>query len=217
MIPILPLQNVICSNRALTLTWIDVQRCLQISFGMFMIRKRSIKFFHEFFWAMVISDLIFFLHFHRNRMVSLSLLEFKQLMLILCNTQNFEQLTMEEFNLAADHNRCVNRFRLESIIKVIAKFFVYLEESTTFYRTQSITAMIKECFEQVNVYMAMNYNYFPKKQASFPCNHSIFSTIFMFPVSWHNWFDWIAIYWPLAKTTYCFFTLFKCAGISLSH
>lgn len=55
---------------------------------------------------------------------------------------------MEEFNLAADHNRCVNRFRLESIIKVVAKFFTYLEEGT-FYRTQSISAMIKECFEQV--------------------------------------------------------------------
>ena len=94
--------------------------------------------------------MVFFLHFHRNRMVSLSLLEFKQLMLILCNTQNFEQLTIEEFNLAADHNRCVNRFRLESIIKVIAKFFIYLEEST-FYRTQSISTMIKECFEQVNI------------------------------------------------------------------
>lgn len=83
-------------------------------------------------------------------MVSLSLLEFKQLMLILCNTQNFEQLTVDEFNLTVDHNRCVNRFRLESIIKVIAKFFIYLEENT-FYRTQSITGMIKECFEQVNI------------------------------------------------------------------
>lgn len=83
-------------------------------------------------------------------MASLSLLEFKQLMLILCNTQNFEQLTVDEFNLTVDHNRCVNRFRLESIIKVIAKFFIYLEENT-FYRTQSITGMIKECFEQVNI------------------------------------------------------------------
>lgn len=85
-------------------------------------------------------------------MVSLSLLEFKQLMLIMCNTQHFERLILEEFNLAADHNRCVNRFRLESIIKVIAKFFVYLEENT-FYRTQSIAAMIKECFEQVGITM----------------------------------------------------------------
>lgn len=91
--------------------------------------------------------------FSRNRIVSLSLLEFKQLLLILCNTQHFGQLTMEEFNLAADHNRCVNRFRFESIIKVISKFFSYLEESS-FFRSHSISGMIKECFEQVNIFRA---------------------------------------------------------------
>lgn len=84
----------------------------------------------------------------RNRTVSLSLLEFKQLMLIMCNTQHFGQLTAEEFNLAADHNRCVNRFRFESLIKVISKFFMYLEENT-FYRSHSISEIIQECFEQV--------------------------------------------------------------------
>lgn len=84
----------------------------------------------------------------RNRIGSLSLLEIKQLLLILCNTQHFGQLTVEEFNLAADHNRCVNRFRFESIIKVISKFFLYIDEST-FFRSHSTTGMIKECFEQV--------------------------------------------------------------------
>lgn len=81
-------------------------------------------------------------------------------MLILCNTQNLEQFTVEEFNLAADHNRCVNRFRLESIIKVMAKFFIYLEDNT-FYRSQSFAAMIKECFEQVNT---TNFCWFHQKR-----------------------------------------------------
>lgn len=90
----------------------------------------------------------FLKNFYRNRTVSISLLEFKQLMLILCNTQHFEQLTAEEFNLAADHNRCVNRFRFESLIKVVSKFFMYLEENA-FFRSQSISEIIQECFEQV--------------------------------------------------------------------
>lgn len=52
MILILPLQNVICLNKALTLTWIDVQRCLQISFGMFMIRMCSaILLLMDIIWA----------------------------------------------------------------------------------------------------------------------------------------------------------------------
>lgn len=148
-----------------------------------------------------------FLRFHRNRMASLSLLEFKQLMLILCNTQDFEQFTVEEFNLAADHNRCVNRFRLESIIKVMAKFFIYLEDNT-FYRTQSFAAMIKECFEQVNT---TNFDLVFIRSAW--TNHSFTPNL----VSRHNRFDWIAIYCPLAKTANCFFALFKCAGTGLSH
>lgn len=97
-------------------------------------------------------------------MVSLSLLEFKQLMLTLCSTQHFGQLAVEEFNLAADHNRCVNRFRFESIIKVITKLFFYIEEST-FFRSHSISGMIKECFEQVN--------YLPLQRQNF--NHDFYN------------------------------------------
>lgn len=82
-------------------------------------------------------------------MVALSLLEFKQAMLILCNTQHFDQLITEEFNIAADHNRCVNRFRFESVVKVISKFFAYLDENP-FYRSQMIGDSVHECFEQVS-------------------------------------------------------------------
>lgn len=82
-------------------------------------------------------------------MVSLSLLEFKQLMLILCDTQHFGQMTTEEFYLVADHNRCVNRYRFESLIKVLSKLFVYLEENTL-YRSHLVSEIIKECFEAVS-------------------------------------------------------------------
>lgn len=87
--------------------------------------------------------------FDSNRTGSISLLEFKQLMLILCNTQNFEHFVTEEFSIACDHNRCVNRFRFESILKVISKLFSYLEENV-YYRSQAIGDIVHECFEQVN-------------------------------------------------------------------
>lgn len=69
-------------------------------------------------------------------------------MLILCNTQHFDQLIIDEFSIACDHNRCVNRFRFESILKVISKFFAFLEENT-YYRSQTIGEIVNECFEQV--------------------------------------------------------------------
>lgn len=84
----------------------------------------------------------------RNRSGSISLLEFKQLMVILCNTQTFEQFVGEEFTIACDHNRCVNRFRFESILKVISKLFSYLEDNA-YYRSQQINDIVHECFEQV--------------------------------------------------------------------
>lgn len=131
---------------------------------------------------------IFSQHFS-NRTVSLSLLEFKQILLIMCNTQNFEQLTAEEFNLAADHNRCVNRFRFESLIKVISKVFVYLEESS-FFRSQPLGEIIQECFQQVKFtikYISVRplefyiFQFFLQKMHNFLFFHPIF------PVSWNNW------------------------------
>lgn len=70
-------------------------------------------------------------------------------MLLLCNTQHFEQFVTDEFTIACDHNRCVNRFRFESILKVISKLFSYLEENA-YYRSQSINDIVHECFEQVS-------------------------------------------------------------------
>lgn len=81
-------------------------------------------------------------------MVPLSLLDLKQTLLILCNTPNFDQLVVEEFALAADHNRCVSRFRFEAMLKVISKLFCYLDEGLH-YGPQLISGWVHEVFEQV--------------------------------------------------------------------
>lgn len=70
-------------------------------------------------------------------------------MLILCDTQGFDQLVVEEYDIAADHNRCVNRYRFEGIVKVISKFFSYLEDNPL-YKGQSVDGIIQECFKQVS-------------------------------------------------------------------
>lgn len=161
---------------------------------------------------------IFSQHFS-NRTVSLSLLEFKQILLIMCNTQNFEQLTAEEFNLAADHNRCVNRFRFESLIKVISKVFVYLEESS-FFRSQPLGEIIQECFQQVKFtikYISVRpldfyiFQFFLQKMHNFLFFHPIF------PVSWNNWAEWATVRQSLASAKYQFFELFECFVFNLSH
>ena len=82
-------------------------------------------------------------------MVPISLLELKQTLLILCNTRDFDHLVMEEFALAADHNRCVSRFRFEAMLKVISRIFCYLNESQH-YGPQYISGWVDEVFEQVS-------------------------------------------------------------------
>lgn len=86
------------------------------------------------------------MHFYRNRSGPISLLEFKQLMLIMCNTQTFDQMILEEFLIVADHNRCVNRFRFESLLKVISKIFSFLGEKEHY----DVTDWVQQCFQQVN-------------------------------------------------------------------
>lgn len=87
-------------------------------------------------------------NFCSGRSAPLSLLEFKQTMLILCDTQNYDQLVVDEFEIAADHNRCVNRYRFESIMSVLSKFFSFLENNSM-YSAQAAEGIVQECYKQV--------------------------------------------------------------------
>lgn len=100
-------------------------------------------------WGQDVSFIFRFTCFRRHRTIPISLLEFKQLMLIMCNTQTFEQMILEEFLIVADHNRCVNRFRFESLLKVISKVFLFLGESVH-YGWHLVTNWVQQCFQQVN-------------------------------------------------------------------
>ncbi|XP_031628714.1 dystrophin-1 [Contarinia nasturtii] len=99
--------------------------------------KRCTSMLTNFFWCI----------YDPKRMVPLSLLVFRQLMLILCNTQHYGQLIEEEFNLVTDPNRCVNRFRFDLIVNAISKFFSYIGESQS-HGPHLIGAIIQECFEK---------------------------------------------------------------------
>lgn len=81
-------------------------------------------------------------------MVPISLLDFKQTMLVLCKTDNFNQLVYEEFTLAANHNRCVSRFRFQAMLEVMSRIFYYIGEIQN-YGTQFINECVEEVFEQV--------------------------------------------------------------------
>lgn len=90
----------------------------------------------------------FDLNFCSERSAPLSLLKFKQTMLILCDTQNYDQLVIEEFEIAADHNRCVNRYRFESIISILSKIFSFLEDNSV-YSAPAAYGIVQECYKQV--------------------------------------------------------------------
>lgn len=62
---------------------------------------------------------------------------------------------MEEFAITCDHNRCVNRFRFESVMKVISKFFSHLDEHE-YYGSHLIPQIVNECFEQCPGIIGLN-------------------------------------------------------------
>lgn len=70
-------------------------------------------------------------------------------MLIMCNSQTFDQMILEEFLIVADHNRCVNRFRFESLLKVISKIFSFLGESAH-YGWHLVIDWVQQCFHSVS-------------------------------------------------------------------
>lgn len=75
----------------------------------------------------------------------LSVLELKQTFLLLCETQNFEQIVWEHFQLTSDHNLCVSRHRLEAVLMNFAKLLAFLGEPDHLKATL-VQEIVTECF-----------------------------------------------------------------------
>ena len=113
-------------------------------------------------------------------MFPLSLLDLKQTLLILCNNLNYQKMVLEEFALIADHNRCVTRFRFESMIKVIAKLFSYLDESVH-YGSHVTSDWLQECFQKCPGLNGLNEYQFmclwQNQSISFSCYSSVLGLV----------------------------------------
>lgn len=137
-------------------------------------------------------------------------------MLLLCNTQNYGQLTEEEFDLVADPNRCVNRFRFDLIINAMSKFFSYIGENTL-HGPHLIASIIQECFEEVRILV----EYRPGdillqiKDVQFLFIHK---THILIPLeSRHDRIERISIYRSLVATKYQILMLHKCISSCSSY
>lgn len=97
-------------------------------------------------------------------------------MLILCNTSQFDQFVAEEFALSCDHNRCVNRFRFETVIKVMSKFFSHLDENE-YYGSHLISEIVHECFEQCPGIIGLNEFQFASLWQNQSIKFSYFSNV----------------------------------------
>ncbi|CAD7089923.1 unnamed protein product [Hermetia illucens] len=85
--------------------------------------------------------------FDPNRTTPITLLEVKETFLLLCHVNSMEEMVSEFFNLAADHNKCVSRHRLESILKILTKILSFLGEASA-YGPHTIPDIIEQCFAQ---------------------------------------------------------------------
>lgn len=98
-------------------------------------RESAVATLAGLFWAV----------YDPKRCNPLSVLECKQTFLLLCETQNFEQVVWEHFQLTSDHNLCVSRHRFESMLMNLAKLLSFLGESEHLKITH-VQEIVSECF-----------------------------------------------------------------------
>ena len=68
--------------------------------------------------------------FDSKRSTSISLMELKLTLLILCELPvSYQDIINEHFQLTKDHNNCVTRTRMESIVTIFTKLLSYLGKS----------------------------------------------------------------------------------------
>ncbi|XP_058442823.1 dystrobrevin alpha isoform X2 [Malaya genurostris] len=88
---------------------------------------------------------LFWAVFDPKRCNPISGLELKQTFLILCETQNIEQLVWEHFQLTSDHNLCVSRHRFEAMLINLAKILAFLGEPDHLMPSL-VQEIVNECF-----------------------------------------------------------------------
>ncbi|XP_058840963.1 dystrobrevin alpha isoform X2 [Topomyia yanbarensis] len=98
-------------------------------------RETLIATMAGFFWAV----------YDPKRCNPISVLELKQTFLLLCETQNFEQIVWEHFHLTSDHNLCVSRHRFEAMLMNLAKLLSFLGEPDHI-KPNLVQEIVGECF-----------------------------------------------------------------------
>lgn len=88
---------------------------------------------------------LFWAVYDPKRCSPISVLELKQTFLLLCDTQNFEQVVWEHFQLTSDHNLCVSRHRFEAMLMNLTKLLTFLGEPDHL-KTSLVQEIVGECF-----------------------------------------------------------------------
>ncbi|XP_055389880.1 dystrobrevin alpha [Condylostylus longicornis] len=99
--------------------------------------ETAAKVLANFFWNV----------FDPDRRDPITLMEFKETFLLLCDINSFEQIVTAYFLLMADHNRCITRFRFECLLNVLIKLLTYIEEEEG-YGASNIPITLQQCFAQ---------------------------------------------------------------------
>ncbi|GAB0091892.1 uncharacterized protein DMENIID0001_067980 [Sergentomyia squamirostris] len=80
---------------------------------------------------------------HRSR--SLSGLEVRQSLLLLCDTNSFEDFIKHHFVLCSDHNQCVPQHKFKSLLLVLTRLLNYIDREIC-SDDKTISAIVQECF-----------------------------------------------------------------------
>ncbi|XP_055713853.1 dystrobrevin beta [Phlebotomus papatasi] len=83
--------------------------------------------------------------FDPNRCRSLSGLELREALLLLCDTNSFEDFIKHHFILSSDHNRCVPHHKFKSLLMVLTRILNYIDREIC-CDDKTISAIVQESF-----------------------------------------------------------------------
>ncbi|XP_059617073.1 dystrophin-1 [Phlebotomus argentipes] len=84
--------------------------------------------------------------FDPHRCRSLSGLELREALLLLCDTNSFEDFIKHHFNLSSDHNRCVPHHKFKSLLLVLTRILNYIDREIC-CDDKTISSIVQEAFD----------------------------------------------------------------------
>lgn len=122
-------------------------------------------------------NLIFNIFDSKRNKTTIAVSDFKQLMLMLCESSCFQSKLYEYFDLVCDHNQLLPRSKFEAMCLCFARIFSYIDTSASQFGMNWIENTVRETYEQLPGLCGLTQLQFFDLWSSSTSNFASFSNI----------------------------------------